>query len=77
LLKLKIELLPHTSAEEERFLHLTRLDETHRDATLVNEIYQKQIKNQYDKFVHPLTFAEGDLVLVYDQAHDKLGMGKL
>jgi hypothetical protein len=76
-LKLEVEILPHTSAEEEHFLHLTRLDETHRDVALVNETYQKRIKNQYDKSVHPRTFAEGDLVLVYDQAHDKLGMGKL
>jgi hypothetical protein len=40
-LKLKVELLPHTSAEEERFLHLTRLDETRRDVALINETYQK------------------------------------
>jgi hypothetical protein len=38
-LKLKVELLPHTSAEEEHFLHLTSLDETHRDAFLVKETY--------------------------------------
>ena len=73
LLKLKVELMPHTYVEEEHFLHLTRLDETHRDATLVNETYQKWIKNQYDKSIHPRNFAEGDLVLIYDQAHDKLG----
>jgi hypothetical protein len=48
-----------------------------RDFALVNEAHQKRIKNQYDKSVHPRTFAEGDLVLVYDQAHDKLGTGKL
>ena len=76
-LKLKVELLPHTSAEEERFLYLSKLDETCRDVTLVNEAHQKRIKNQYDKSVHPRTFAKGDLVLVYDQAHEKLGIGKL
>jgi transposase InsO family protein len=76
-LKLKIELLPHNSAEEEHFLYLSKLDETRRDAALVNEAHQKQIKSQYDKSVHPQTFAEGDLVLIYDQAHDKLGTGKL
>ena len=32
---------------------------------------------QYDKSVQPRAFAEGDFVLVYDQAHDKLGTGKL
>ena len=26
--------------------------------------------------VSPLSFIEGDLVLLYDQAHDKLGVGK-
>jgi hypothetical protein len=35
------------------------------------------MKSQYDKSIQPHTFAEGDLVLVYDQAHDKLGTGKL
>jgi hypothetical protein len=35
------------------------------------------MKSQYDKSVQPRAFAEGDLVLVYDQAHDKLGTGKL
>jgi transposase InsO family protein len=75
-LKLKVELLPHTSVEEEHFLYLTKLDETRHDAALVNEAHQKRIKNQYDKSVHPRTFTEGDVVLVYDQAHDKLGTGK-
>jgi hypothetical protein len=76
-LKLKVELLPHTSVEEECFLNLTRLDETHRDAALINQTHQKRIKNQYDKSVHPCAFSKGDLVLLYDQAHDKLGIGKL
>jgi hypothetical protein len=76
-LKLTVELLPHTSAEEERFLYLTKMDETRRDVALINETYQKRIKNQYDKSIQPCTFAEGDLVLVYDQDHDKLGAGKL
>ena len=35
------------------------------------------MKSQYEKSVQPLTFVEGDLVLIYDQAHDKLGTGKL
>jgi hypothetical protein len=76
-LKLKVELLSHTSIEEKCFLYLTRLDETHCDVALSNETYQKKMKSQYDKSIHPLTFAEGDLDLVYDQAHDKLGTGKL
>jgi hypothetical protein len=40
-LKLKVELLPHTSAKEERFLYLSMLDETRRDVALVNEAHQK------------------------------------
>ena len=74
---MKVELLPHTSAEEERFLYLSKLDETCRDVALINEAHQKWIKSQYEKTVQPRAFTEGDLVLVYDQAHDKLGIGKL
>ena len=76
-LKLAIELLPNTIDEEERFLYLTQLDESHRNAALTNEAHKRQIKGQYDRTVHPRTFEEGDLVLVYDQDHDKLGVGKL
>ena len=32
--------------------------------------------SHYDSHVHPCTFSEGDLVLVYDQANDNLGKGK-
>jgi hypothetical protein len=35
------------------------------------------MKNRCDKSIQPHTFTEGDLVLVYDQDHDKLGAGKL
>ena len=38
-LKIVIELLPNTSVEEERFLYLTNLDQSRRDATLVNEAH--------------------------------------
>ena len=40
-LKLKVELLPHTSVEEEHFIYMTRLDETRRDVVLINKTYQK------------------------------------
>jgi hypothetical protein len=40
-LKLKVELLPHTSVEEEHFLYLSKLDETRRDAALANETHHK------------------------------------
>ena len=33
-------------------------------------------KAHYDSHVHPHTFSEGDMVLVYDQPNDKLGKGK-
>jgi len=32
--------------------------------------------SKYDHNVNPHTYSEGDVVLVYDQAHDKLGAGK-
>ena len=34
------------------------------------------MKAQYDRNVTPRNFSEGDLVLVYDQANNKLGAGK-
>jgi hypothetical protein len=76
-LKLVIELLPHTSAEEECLLYLMRLDETRRDATLVIETQKKRMKSQYDKHVKPHVFSEGDLVLLYEQDHDLLGAKNL
>jgi len=76
-LKLVTKLLPNTSIEEEHFLYLTKMDETHDDAYLINDTYKKHIKTHYDKFVWLRIFAEGDLVLVYDQDHDKIGAGKL
>ena len=33
-------------------------------------------KAHHDSHVHPRTFSEGDMVLVYDQPNDKLGKGK-
>jgi hypothetical protein len=75
-LKLDVELLPNTSAEEEHILYLMRLDETQRDATLVIETQKKRVKAQYDKHVKPRVFSEGDLVLLYEQDRDVLGDGK-
>jgi hypothetical protein len=75
-LKLPIELLPNTSAEEERLLYLMRLDETRCDATLVIEAQKKRVKAQYDKHVKPHVFSEGDLVLLYEQDKYVLGAGK-
>ena len=75
-LKLAIELLSATSEEEEHFLYLAQLDETHRTAALTAEAHKKRVKAQYDQSVNPRTYSKGDLVLVYGQAHDKLGVGK-
>ena len=75
-LKISIELLLDTSAEEERFIYLNNLDETRRDATLANEAHKKHVKAQYDKSIQPCAFNEGDLVLTYDQRYEKLGKGK-
>jgi hypothetical protein len=75
-LKLAVELLPNTTAEEERLLYLMQLDETRRDVALVIETQKKCVKAQYDKHVKPRVFSEGDLVLLYDQDRDLLGAGK-
>jgi hypothetical protein len=75
-LKLAIELLPNTYAKEERLLYLMRLDETHHDATLFIEAQKKCIKAQYKKHVKPHVFSKGDLVLLYEQDLDMLGVEK-
>ena len=75
-LQLAIELLLATSEEEKRFLYLAQLDENQRTATLATETHVKRMKAQYDRSVTPHNFSEGDLVLIYDQANDKLGAGK-
>ena len=76
-LKFAAELLPNTSTEEENFLYILNLDETRQNVSLANESHKKRAKAQYDKSVQPRVFNEGDLVLTYDQKHDKLGKGKL
>ena len=40
------------------------------------EVNKIRVKVQYDKFVCPQLYAEGDLVLLYDQAKEPLGEGK-
>jgi predicted RNA polymerase sigma factor len=75
-LKLVIELLPDTSAEEEHLLYLMQLDETRRDAALFIETQKKCVKSQYDKHVKPHFSSEGDLVLLYEQDCDLLGASK-
>eukprot|EP00253_Pinus_taeda_P033075 PITA_33075 len=75
-LRMAIELLPATSEEERRLLYLAQLDENRHDVALVIESHAKCIKSQYDRNVTPRNVSEGDLVLLYNQANDKLGAGK-
>ena len=41
------------------------------------EVNKCRIKVQYNKFFCPKRFSEGDLVLLWDQAKEPLGEGKL
>ena len=40
------------------------------------EVKKHHVKVQYDNFVCPRRFNEGDLVLLWDQAKEPLGAGK-
>ena len=75
-LQIAIKLLPGTSEEEKCVLYLAQLDENRRDVALAIETHAKIIKAQYDRNVTPRNFSEGDLVLLYGQANDKLGARK-
>ena len=75
-LKIAVQLLPETFALEARLVELEQLDETRRDAATTNEAHKRRVKLQYDKFVYPRISSKGDIVLVYDQASDALGVGK-
>ena len=46
-MKLAIELLPNTSELEKRLVYLEQLNETHRDATMSNDVHKRCIKAQY------------------------------
>eukprot|EP00253_Pinus_taeda_P024306 PITA_24306 len=74
-LKLAVELLTDTTPVEEHLLYLERLDEIRRLASLAIEAQKKRVKTHFNHTVHPHSFVEGDLVLLYDQANDKLGEG--
>ena len=39
------------------------------------EVNKCRVKVQYDKFVRPRRFSEGDLVLLWDKAKEPLGVG--
>ena len=40
------------------------------------EVNKRRVKVQYDKYVHPRRFSEGDLVLLWDQPKELFGAGK-
>ena len=75
-LNLVVELLPDTSPLEECLVHLEQLDEQRRDALVALEVNKRRVKVQYDKSVRPRRFSEGDLVLLWDQPKEPLGVGK-
>ena len=75
-LKLAIEILHDTSTLEEHLVHLEQLDEQYLDALVALEVNKRRVKVQYDKFVHLRRFNEGDLVILWDQAQEPLGVGK-
>ena len=57
-------------------MYLNKLYETRRDVALANEAHKWRMKVQYERTIQPRSFNEGDMVLTYDQKHDKLGAGK-
>ena len=69
-LKLAIDLLPNTSALEERLVHLEKLDEQHRYALVDLEVNKCCIKVHYDKSIHLRRFSEGGSLILWDQAKD-------
>ena len=75
-LKLGIDLLQDNFPLEEHLVHLEQLDEQRRDALVALEVNKRRVKVQYDKSVRPRRFSEGDLVLLWDQAKEPLGVGK-
>ena len=75
-LKLAIDLLLDTSEEEACLFNLIHLDEMHHESQLANEAHKRCIKAQYDKNVQPRIFSEGNLVLLYNQEDDLIGIGK-
>ena len=74
-LRLTVEILPDTLPLEEWLLQLEQTIEDCRAALQAIEVVKTRSKSYYDSHVHSPTFSEGDMVLVYDQANDKLGKG--
>ena len=56
---------------------LEQTNEDHHASLQMIEVAKSRSKSHYDSHVHPHTFTEGDIVLIYDQSNDKNGKGKL
>ena len=41
-----------------------------------NETHKNRVKNHYDKLVKPRIFFEGEVVLLWDQDKEPMGVGK-
>ena len=52
------------------------MDKTCRLIALVIEAQNKGVKSNFDQSVSPRAFSEGDLVYLYDQANNKMGVDK-
>ena len=76
-LKIAIHVLPDTTKLEEHLVHLEHLDEQRRDALTANQAHKNRVKNQYDKSVKPRVFFKVELVLLWDQDKEPLGVVKL
>ena len=50
-------------------------EDRHASLQMVEEA-KTRLKYHFDSHVHPHTFSECDMVLVYNQAYDNLGKGK-
>ena len=75
-LKIVIHVLPDTTNLEEHLVHLEHLDEQCRDALITNQAHKNRVKTQYDKSVKSWVFSKGELVLLWDQDKEPLGVGK-
>jgi hypothetical protein len=73
---LAVVLLLYTSNLKRRLVHLESLDEKRQDASTTVEANKRHVKVQNDIYVCPQLYVEGDLVLLYDQAKEPLGVGK-
>jgi hypothetical protein len=75
-LKSIVVLLPDTSNIERLLVHLESLHKQRRDASMTIKVNKIHVKVQYNKSSYPRLYAEGDLVLLYDQDKEPLGVGK-